>query len=666
MKLARGAAPPEPPPGTYSRTVTVVLAGRQNAGKTSILMHLTGSAQRPVNFPGSSVERAESSVILGDTRLRGVDLPGIGSLDALSRDEALAISYLRGETGDRVDVLCAVMDAAKLTVELHLLVHLMRLGLPLVVALTKNDVARAEGRPVDVRALQAALGLPVAEVNALTGAGIDALRDMLLEAPGGALPGPLAVDPDRVASEVQREAPLGTRSRTDRIDAVLLHPWLGLPLVAVVMFATFQLIFAGAEPFIGLIEGVQGSLSDVVAGAVGPGALRSLLVDGIINGVGSIVVFLPQIILLMGLVALLEGSGYMARAAFLLDRALRRFGLTGRSFVPLVSAFACSVPAVLATRIIDTERDRLATMVVAPLMSCSARLPVYVVLVGAFFPAHLAGLVLFGLYVTGIVVAVLVAWALRRTVLRGAHSVLMMELPAYQRPSPKVVLSQVGSAVREFMVLAGTVIFATSVLIWALSYYPRPASIHDAFEAKRQAVATVVVDEGARDATLSVLDDAEKAAYLEQSWLADVGKTVQPVFAPAGFDWRVTVGILSAFPARELILPTLGVLYSVGEVDPGAYDLASLGEAEQRPDGLREMLRASVRPDGKPSFSPLIALGLMVFFALCSQCMGTLAAIRRESRSWRWPAFTFAYMTVIAWIAAVAIYQVGTALGFSA
>lgn len=645
------------------RTVTVVLAGRQNAGKTSVLMHLTGSAQRPVNFPGSSVERAESSVILGDTRLRGVDLPGIGSLSAISRDEALAIGFLRGDTGDKADVLCAVMDAAKLTVELHLLAKLMRLGLPVVVALTKNDVARAEGRAVDAVALQTAVGVPVWEVNALTGEGMDALRDGLLAAAGAAPPAPLTADPDAIARAVQAEPGAGARSVTDRIDQVLLHPWLGLPIVALIMFGVFQLIFAGADPFIGLIEQGQGALAEQVAGLIPAGALQSLVIDGVINGLGSIVVFLPQIILLMTLVALLEASGYMARAAFLLDRVLRRFGLSGRSFVPMVSAFACAVPAVLSTRIIDNERDRLATMVVLPLMSCSARLPVYVVLIGAFFPVRWAGLVLFGMYSLGIVIAVLVAWALRRSALRGTHSALMMELPAYQRPSGRVVFAQVRSAVREFMVLAGTVIFATAVVIWALSYYPRPAGIHAAFEERREAV--IAAGPAEQDAMLASIDNAERAAYLEQSWLAGMGKAVQPVFEPAGFDWRITVGILAAFPARELILPTLGVLYSVGDVDPGAYDIASL-ESAGEPDGLREMLRASVRPDGSRSFTPLVALGVMVFFALCSQCMGTLAAIRRESRSWRWPLFTFAYMTLLAWVAAVAVHLVGTALGLGA
>lgn len=664
MRAVRRPAP-DVASADVKRTVTVVLAGRQNAGKTSILMHLTGAAQRPVNFPGSSVERCESSVILGDTRLRGVDLPGIGSLSALSRDEALAIGFLQGDSGDKVDVLCVVMDAAKLTVELHLLSHLMRLGLPVVVALTKNDVARAERRPVDPAALQAAVGVPVHEVNALTGHGVEALRDGILAAVGSPAPQPLTSEPDSIAHLVQAEPSAGALSVTDRLDSVLLHPWLGLPIVALVLFGVFQLIFAGADPFIGLIEQGQGALSEWVSGLMGPGALQSLLVDGVINGLGSIVVFLPQIVLLMALVALLEASGYMARAAFLLDRALGRFGLSGRSFVPMVSSFACAVPAVLSTRIIDNERDRLATMVVTPLMSCSARLPVYVVLIGAFFPVKWAGLVLFGLYAMGIVFAVLVAWALRRSVLRGSHSVLMMELPAYQRPSWKVVYSQVRTAVREFLVLAGTVIFGTAVLIWALSYYPRPADIHDAFEVRREAVRVHVPAQEAQAEAIGRIDDAEKAAYLEQSWLADMGKAVQPVFEPAGFDWRISVGILAAFPARELILPTLGVLYSVGEVDPGAYDIASLETADDAPDGLREMLRGSTRADGSHAFTPLIALAVMVFFALCSQCMATLAAIRRESRSWRWPVFTFLYMTVLAWVAAVVVFQVGSALGYA-
>lgn len=640
----------------------VALAGRQNAGKTSLLMHLSGSIQKPVNFPGSSVERTEAIVHHGTTSLRLVDLPGIASLHTVSPDEAVAVEFLRGGgLAGRADVVCVAIDACKLTVELKLLDEILSLKLPVVVALTKNDVAFREGRPVDAAALTGELGVPVVEVNAATGAGKDALLRALIDADRRAPPLAHALDPDAIARAVQPHADRVVLSRTDRIDSVLLHPLLGLPILALVVLGIFQLIFNGAAPFMDAIESLQGTIGEAIAAALPEGALQSFLVDGLVNGVGSIVIFLPQIIMLVTVVALLEASGYMARAAFLLDRALSRVGLSGRSFVPMTSAFACAVPGILAARIIDDERDRIATIVTAPLMSCSARLPVYVVLIGAFFSPTAAGFVLFAIYVMGIVLAATVAWVLRRTVLRGPHSALMMELPVYQRPSMRVVGGQIWVAVREFLVLAGTVIFATALIIWLLSYYPRPAAIHEQFQARREA-ALATAPEAEAEPRLALLDSAEKSAYLEQSWLAQAGRFIQPVFAPAGFDWRVSVGILAAFPARELIIPTLGILYSVGDVDPGDYDLAEL-QATHADDGLRARLRSATGPDGRATFTPLVALSLMIFFALCSQCMATLAAIRRETRSWRWPIFTFTYMTALAWVAAVLVYQVGSALG---
>jgi ferrous iron transport protein B len=340
--------------------------------------------------------------------------------------------------------------------------------------------------------------------------------------------------------------------------------------------------------------------------------------------------------------------------------------------VPLVSGFACAVPAVLSTRMIDNEKERLATIAVLPLMSCSARLPVYVVLIGAFFPVSQAGFVLFSLYAMGIAFAAVVAWILRRTRLKGAHAVLMMELPVYQRPSFRVVKNQVLSGCREFLVTAGTIIMATAILIWVLSYYPRPAAIHEAHAAERaplsQALAALPADAPARaeiEGRLGEIDAREKAAYLEQSILAEAGKAIQPLFAPAGFDWRTTVGVLAAFPARELVIPTLGILYSLGDVDPGEYDVASLDAAEaHRNEGLAGRLRAARNEEGAPAWTSLSALAVMVFFALCSQCMATLGAIRRETRSWRWPVFVFSYMTALAWVMAVLVYQIGRALGF--
>jgi ferrous iron transport protein B len=639
----------------------VALAGRQNAGKTSLLMHLSGSIQKPVNFPGSSVERTEAHVVHHDVLLRLVDLPGIASLHTVSPDEAVAVEFLRGGgQAGRADVVCVAIDACKLTVELKLLEEIMTLGLRVVIALTKNDVATREGRPVDAAALGRELHVPVVEVNAATGAGKAELLTAIAAA-GSTIPtAARALAPDAIARAVQPNVDRVVHSRTDRIDAVLLHPIFGLPILGVIVFGIFQLIFSGADPFITAIEAGQGVIGDAIASFVPDGAVQSFLIDGLVNGVGSIVVFLPQIIMLVALVSLLEASGYMARASFLLDRALSRVGLSGRSFVPMASSFACAVPGILSARIIDDERDRIATIVTAPLMSCSARLPVYVVLIGAFFAPASAGIVLFSIYVMGIVVAAFVAWMLRRTVLRGPHSALMMELPVYQRPSLRVIAGQVWIAVREFLVLAGTVIFATALIIWLLSYYPRPAAIHAGFEARRDEVTASAPPDAAE--RVALLDAAENAAYLEQSWLADAGRAIQPIFALAGFDWRVSVGILAAFPARELIIPTLGILYSAGDVDPGDFDLAEL-EGTHAEGGLRARLRDATGPDGEPTFTPLIALSLMIFFALCSQCMATLAAIRRETRSWRWPVFTFTYMTVLAWLAAVIVYQVGTAFG---
>lgn len=636
----------------------VALVGRQNSGKTSLLMHLTGTAQRPVNFPGTSVEGTQSECVVDGQRLVVSDLPGISSLHALSGDESVTLQHL--EDGS-IDVLCAVLDASKLRIELDLLRSLVELGHPVVVALTKLDVARAEGRPVNGAALAELLQVPVIETDGLRGKGVQWLRQALVQAPGrGAARtfDPRSID---LAGTVQ-SAPAPRKSLTDRLDAFLLHPWLGLPVLLLVMLGMFQLVFSGADPFVGLIEDGQGVLSAWIESFVAPGAWRSFLVDGLVNGVGSIVVFLPQIVLLVALVSVMEATGYMARAAFLLDRALGRVGLSGRSFVPLTTSFACAVPGILASRIIGNERDRIATVVVAPLMSCSARLPVYVVMIGAFFPVAWAGTALFGLYALGIVSAAVVALVLRATVLRGGQSPLMMELPSYQRPSWRVVWGQIRVAVRSFVVMAGTVIFFTSIAIWFLSYYPRPDDLGARFEQRRADIAALAEPERAEAA--EQLDAEEQAAYLEQSWLARAGKAVQPVFAPAGFDWRTTVGILAAFPARELVVPTMGVLFRAGDVDPGDYDTAELADPEGANDGLRRRLRNAVRADGTRAFDGLIAFSLMVFFALCSQCAATLGAIRRETRSWVWPVFTFVYMTGLAWVAAVAVYQIGGALGW--
>jgi ferrous iron transport protein B len=429
-------------------------------------MHLTGAHFAPVNFPGSSVERAEGVVKFDDREGVVVDLPGIASLTAISNDEVVAVEYLRDLTTCAENILCAVLDATKLSVELRLLKELASLDLPMVVALTKNDLARRRGAAVDIVQLAADLGVPVVEVDGLRGRGFTGLSAAL----AGAQERPRKLaedfDPVRVSEAAGgAEAPLERTGFSERLDGILLHRIWGLPILVLVLFAVFQSVFTIAVPVMDLVDKGQGSLCVWVEGALEPGALRSFVVDGLINGVGSVLIFLPQIIILVILITVLEASGYMARAAFLLDKLMGKVGLSGRSFVPLVSSFACAVPGIMATRTIRNERDRIATIVVAPLMSCSARLPVYVLLIGAFFPASQAGVVLFSMYLLGIVVAAAVAWLLRKTLLKGGQSIFMMELPHYQPPSLRVVFIRVWSDCRDFVRMAGTLIFGTAVLI---------------------------------------------------------------------------------------------------------------------------------------------------------------------------------------------------------
>ena len=465
---------------------TIALVGRANAGKTSLLMHLTGTLQRPVNFPGSSVECVASDVVEGGVRLCVVDLPGLASMQAQSSDEQAALDALQGRAGPAPDLLCAVLDASKLAVELAFLRQLRRLGRPLVVALTKTDVAASEGFPVDAARLQLAIGLPLVVVDGRTGAGAAALRALLAGAEIGGSERALVDRGDGPAASPAAVPPRAiARSATDAIDRWLLHPVCGPIALVAVMVAMFQLVFVVADPAIGWIEAAQDWFGGVVGGLVAHEALRSFLVDGMVNGVGSSLVFVPQIALLYAFVTVVEASGYMARAVFLLDQPLRKVGLSGKSFVPLTSSFACAIPGIVAARILGDERDRIATIVTAPLMSCSARLPVYVVMLAAFFPPQQAGLLLFLLYALGIVAAVGMALLLRRTALQGGGSLLVMELPSYQRPRLRLVAAHTAFAVKSFLRTAGTVILVATVVVWALGYFPRPAAIGERFTALR-------------------------------------------------------------------------------------------------------------------------------------------------------------------------------------
>ncbi len=441
-------------------------------------------------------------------------------------------------------------------------------------------------------------------------------------------------------------------SLTDRLDAILTHRVAGLICFVAVMFLIFQSIYTLAGYPMDLIDGATSFFADAITSSMAPGMLRSLIVNGVIAGVGGVLIFLPQIALLFLFLALLEDCGYMSRAAFLVDRIMTAFGLSGKSFLPLMSSFACAVPGVMATRVIENRRDRLATIMVAPLMSCSARLPVYLLLIGAFIPAttylngwvSLPAVVLMSMYAIGILTAIPVAWILKKTILRGEVAPFVLELPEYKLPSIGVVGSRVWEASVAFVVRAGTLIFAASILIWFAGYWPgdhaRQFQLECQIESREQTQTDL--------ASLQAEHRSESGRLLEASALGQIGHAIEPIVKPLGWDWKIGVGAVASFPAREVIIATLGTIYSLG------------GDAEA--DGIVGAIRQSTWPDGSPVYTIPVALSIMVFFALCAQCVSTLLVIRRETNSWFWPVLSFSYMTILAYLGALLTYQVGTYL----
>ncbi|MET0412134.1 MAG: ferrous iron transport protein B [Polyangiaceae bacterium] len=472
-----------------------------------------------------------------------------------------------------------------------------------------------------------------------------------------------------------------TENLTERIDRVLLHPAYGFAIFVLLMVTVFQSLFSWADPIMGLIEDLFGGIHTVALDQLSPGFFRDLLTQGLINGVGNVVVFLPQIMLLFLFIGLLEDSGYMARVAYLMDRVLRSVGLHGRAFVPMLSGFACAIPAVMATRTMERRRDRLLTMLVVPLMSCSARLPVYTLIIAALFPPStvfgwlpLQGILLVAMYLFSITISLIAAAVLGRTVVRGRSVPLILELPRYRLPGLGSVLRMVWLRAKSFLTEAGTIILALTVFMWVLLSYPKyePAerlhsqavAAHEAANASSPQQSPRVdpggavlppsdTSTGADEASPAQAElEAEAGALqIEHSFGGRLGKLIEPALAPLGFDWKLGIGIIGAFAAREVFVSVLGIVYGVGEVDDEAAP-------------LRDRMRAETRPDGQPRYTPLVGLSLMVFFALACQCMSTVAVVKRETQSWRWPAFMFAYMTGLAWVASFIVFQLGRVLGF--
>ena len=692
------------------RPLLVALAGNPNAGKTTLFNALTGLRQKVANYPGVTVERKEGMWPLApDTPpARLIDLPGLYSLDAASLDEQIARDVVTGRVANlpAPDVILAVADATNLARNLYLITQLLEFGRPLVLALTMCDLAARKGLEIDVAELSAALGVPVVPVVVATGQGLEELaikirqtagqaapeagwrlsekaeielaqlgagerRERIKEIYGDDLPSGKAASArarlaennpqwwqepllaryawlENIVARATRESATPETNVSERIDGILTHKIAGPLVLLGVMWLVFQAIFTLAQVPMDLLESVFGALQNLAKGVLPPGLLADLLTDGILAGVGGVVVFLPQILLLFFFIAILEDTGYMARAAFIMDRLMRGVGLHGKAFVPLLSSFACAIPGIMATRTIENPKDRLATIMIAPFMSCSARLPVYTLMLGAFFAGRyvfgflsVGVLLIMAMYLLGIAVAVIVAWLLKHTILRSPTPPLVLELPPYRAPNFRSIFQAMFGRAGLFLKRAGTVILAISIILWALATFPRLTD--------EQAVNLAQQETGQAEPTETDIHGAR----LRQSFAGRGGRLLEPVIAPLGFDWKMGVALISSFAAREVLVSTLSIIYNVNEAN----------DAES--GTLISAVQAAKRPDGRPAWTPLIALTMMVFFVLAMQCMSTLAIVRRETNSWRWPLFMLVYMTVVAYVAAFATYQGGRLLGFS-
>ena len=612
------------------------LIGTPNCGKTALFNSLTGSRQKVANYPGVTVERKEGRLNSPAGReVRILDLPGTYSLRARSPDEAVTRDAALGRSGgqDAVDAFVCVADASNLRLVLRLVLELHEVGKPMVLALNMFDIASRRGIRIDVDALSHELGIPVVTTVAVKRDGSRALLQAIDGLPtecqsASSLNVWSEPTPDRIR-ELHRKVerilercvivPEQVDAFTRRVDRVLLHPVSGLAILLAILFLMFQAVFSWATPLMDLISVGFSYLGTLVQHVMPPGMLRSLLADGIIAGVGSVLVFLPQIMILFFFIILLEDFGYMARAAFLLDRLMGRVGLHGRAFIPLLSSFACAIPGIMGTRVINNRRDRLVTILIAPLMTCSARIPVYTLIIAAFVPRGKVadvfdrqGLVMFGLYVAGIVSALLVALVLRKVFWRGESEPFIMELPDYKMPSPVNVLRGVLQRGRIFLRRAGTIILAMMILIWFLSSVP-------------------MAPVGATGPAIN------------SSFAGMLGHAIVPLLAPIGFNWQIAVALIVGIAAREVAVAALGTVYAVSA---GAEHIAG---------PLTVTLAAQ--------WSLATGLALLTWYIFAPQCLSTLGVVKRETNSWRWPSFMFVYMLALAWLASFAVYQLAVMMG---
>jgi len=614
----------------------LALVGVPNSGKTSLFNALTGSRQKVANYAGVTVERKSGGFVTPAGRqVTLLDLPGTYSLRGRSPDEIITRDVVLGKRAGETppDLVLCIADATNLRLTLRLILELKRTGRPLLMVLNMFDIAQRRGITIDVDAMSAALGIPVITSVAVKKGGADALRRRTDEF-AAAMPAPVAQPewtPTGIADlkSYQREAdriiratvtmPAKPDTLTTRVDAVVLHPVWGLAILAGLLFVMFQAVFSWAQPLMELLSDAFGVLGTLVAQLLPEGIVQSFLQNGVIAGVGSVVVFLPQIVIIFLFILLLEDFGYMARAAFLMDRIMGGAGLHGRAFIPLLSSFACAIPGIMATRVIDNRRDRLTTILIAPLMTCSARIPVYTLIISAFIPAtdvwgwiNLQGLVMFGLYVTGIVSALLVSFVIKFFMLRDYQPApFMLELPDYKLPRLKSIAIGVSTRAKMFLQRAGTTILSMMILIWFLASFPQPPA-------------------------------GATGPAIDYSIASIIGKALEPLFAPLGFNWQIVVALIPGMAAREVAVGALGTVYAI----EGGKEAA---------DAIGQALASK--------WSLATALSFLAWYVFAPQCASTLAVIRRETGGTRWMVITFVYMFALAYLASMIVYGMARAAG---
>ena len=611
-----------------SSTSSVLLIGNPNVGKTTLFNRICGLRSATANFPGSTVEARVGSATRCSVKRRFTDLPGTYSLHTKDDLAQVCSHAIDGIDCEQPDTIIVVADATNLRRNLTIVNEVLHHKVRCVVVLTMADIAQKSGLTIDCDKLGKQLGCVVVKVNPRSGTGIEELFQALKDPHTTEVQLPTIGNYKEVndwaneiiASSVGGKLAVSGGTITDRLDKVCTHPVLGILVFIAVMVSLFWTIFTLAAVPMDLIDSVFGYLASIASNILPEGAVHDFVVDGLIAGIAGTVVFLPQICLLFFLISLLEDTGYLARAAFVMDRVLRRFGLPGQSFVPFLSAHACAIPAIMAARIVPDRRDRLATILVAPFFSCSARLPVYVLLVGVLFANQpfFAGLAFFGCYALGAGAAFLTAFIMRRTILPGKSRPMVLELPTYKWPSLRTALLNTFDRAWIFLKNAGTVILAIVVVLWWLSAYPK-------VEAQQGSV---------QDASIQ----------LSQSYAGQIGQFVSPVFEPLGYDWKLTVGVMTSFAAREVFVSTIAILV--------------VGNDDFEDETILKKIEHATRSDGSPIFNAPTSASLLVFFVLAMQCLPTIAVTRRETGSWNWALLQLGYMTVLAWVCAFITFEI--------